>query len=334
MEIRSVYDYKNVYDAIRNKFDPYQVLGVSKDISSEELIRMWEKYKTRSISPQVEKAFKMLIIDSNRFVYDNMIKLVNEQGIDGLYDYQAIVDKELNKHIAKKIDGITFDTKQEFNHDLDFCKNRKELDNPSTGSKLIEHVARFVRNNEGYWFYSKDNKGAHENIIDIYQRGDKYLYYINEQRTDYLIESRYLFLDFNKPTKFNGVICRLSDASIRIKGNLLGYFTEINNMDSDIFMKYHYFRNTIGNIYEDERDGLILKVIDIRNGRVSTLGNLIHDRFKPIETICSSLMDYRDYYIDGNKVSEEDEEMLLSDAKMINAGDAKELKKIIGRRII
>lgn len=334
MEIRSVYNYKNVYDAIRNNFNPYQVLGVSKDISSEELIRMWEKYKTRTISPQVERAFRMLIIDSNRFVYDYMMKLIKDKGIQGLYDYQAIVDAELNKHIDKKIDSITFDTKQEFNRDLDFCKSRRTQDNPSTGSKLIEHIARFVRNNEGYWFYSKDNKGADENIIDIYRRGDKYLYYINEQRTDYLIESRYLFFDFNKPTKFDGVICRLSDASIRIKGNLLGYFTEINNMDPDIFMKYHYFRNTVGNHYEDDRDGLILKVIDVRHRRIRTLGNLTHDTFVPIETIRATLMDYRDYYIDGNKVTMEDEEMLLSDAKMINADDAKELKKLIGSRII
>lgn len=334
MEIRNEYNYKEVFSAIKNKFDPYQVLGVSRDITNEELLSMWEKYRTRNISPQVEKAFKMLLIDANRFVYDEMMKLVKEKGMGSLLDYRDIVNKELNRRIAKRVDDITFDTKQEFNRDLDFCKSRRALDNPNTGSKLITHVARFVRNEEGYWFYSKDNKGAKENIIDIYQRGDIYLYYINEQRTDYLIESRYLFLDFNKPTKFNGGLCRLADVAIRIKGNLLGYYTEMNNMDPEIFMKYHYFRNAIGNNYDDERDGLLLKVIDVRKGQVFPLGRLTHDTLSPLGTINSSLMDYRDYYLDGNKVTVEDEEMLLDDASGINKEDAVDLKKIIGRRII
>lgn len=331
MEIKSVYNYKNVCDAIISKFNPYQVLGISEDTPSEVILKMWNRYKVRNIHSQVKRAFDMLVVPANRFVYDEMMKYVNEYGIECVYDFRAAVDNKLREHIARKEDDIIYNTRIEFQRNLDFCKNRRTIDNPNTGSKLIEHVARYVRNDEGFWFYSKDNKGQDRNIIDIYKIDGKYLYYINEQGMDYFIESRYLYLDFNKPTKFNGVICRLSDVACRIKGNLLGLYTEINNMDPKIMIKYEYFRNTVGNQYDDERDGLLLRVVDINERHVYPLCELKHDRTGSVEKVYSTMMDYENYFIEGNKVSEEDKNMLIKDANNINSLDASE---IIGRKLI
>ncbi len=331
-----IYDYNNIIDAVKNDFDPYCVLGISKDLPSEKILAMWNKYKGRKMYPQVKRAFVMLVVPVNRFVYDKMMEYVAKKGKNGVASYCGNVDDELKNYIAQMEKDIVWDTKQDFERDVNFARSRMQMSNPVIGADSIEHVARFVRNNEGFWFYSKDNSIGDGNIVDIYKRKDKYLYYINEERVEYLIESRYLFIDFNKPTKFDGVLSRLTDVACCLKGNLQGHFTEINNMDPQIFMKYHYFRNSIGNIYTDhlERDGLVLRVVDVNKGKVNSLSKLIHERKYDKDITYSSLQDFDEFYLHGSKVTEDDEKTLLEDAKIVNPDDVLELKKLIGRREI
>lgn len=102
-------------------------------------------------------------------------------------------------------------------------------------------------------------------------------------------------------------------------------------MDPKIMMKHEYFRNTVGNQYDDERDGLLLRVVDINERHVYPLCELKRDTTGPVEKVYSILMEYEKYFIQGNEVSEDMKNMLINDANNINILDAAE---IVGRKLI
>lgn len=331
------YDFSSMIDALRKDFNPYEVLGISRDTSDDVILRMWNRYRNRNMSAQIKKAFFMLIIPVNRWVYDRLVDYVSKNGKDAYQEAILDVNYELLGYIARMEDDILCSTKKDFEDTINFARHRLSLDDPSTGIKDLEHVARYTQNKEGFWFYSKDLKtGGASAIVDIYKRGDKYVYYIKEHNWEYVIESRYLFIDFNKPTRFDGRLCRLSDVACRIKGNILGLYTEMNNMDPNIYMKRYYFKNKLGNVYSDglSRDDSELKVVDIKKRNVWVPGSFKSSKNEDIKVINCYLKDYKDYYMNGNNVSEYDEELILADAKNTNLDDVLELKKIIGRREI
>ncbi|MDE6292901.1 MAG: hypothetical protein K2L98_04390 [Bacilli bacterium] len=269
--MEKIYDFANVIDAIRNDFNPYDVLGISSDTPSDVIESMWNKYRNRKMIPHVKRAFEMLVIPVNKWVYDRMMVYVSKKGKKDVFTHAFHVENELCNYIASLENDILYDTKKDFENMIQFGRHRLTMDDPSTGVEQLEHVARFVQNKEGFWFYSKDLKvDGSDATVDIYKRCDKYVYYIREHNWEYIIESRYLFIDFNKPTKFDGKFCRLSDVACRIKGNLLGLYTEINNMDQNILMKHYYFKNKLGNVYSDRMnmDDAELKVIDIKKIKV------------------------------------------------------------------
>lgn len=335
--MEKVYDFSKMCDAIRRDFNPYNVLGISCDVPDEVIIKMWNRYKGRKISPEVKRAFEMLVIPVNRWVYDKLMEYVSKRGKETVYDYSLYVSDELEKYIACLEDDIIYDTKKDFEETVKFARYRLSLSDPSTGVKEIEHVARFTKNKEGFWFYSKDLKteGA-EAIVDIYKKGEKYVYYIKEYSWEYVIESRYLFVDFNKPTGFYGRFCRLPDVACHIKENLLGLYTEMNNMDPAIYMKHYYFKNKLGNIYGDgyDRSDAELKVIDVKKRNIWVPGSFKSYKVDDLNTILCYVKDYKDYYLNGNNISERDEAIILNDAAKTNPDDVAELKKIIGRRLI
>ncbi len=331
------YDFANVIDAIRRDFNPYNVLGISSDTPDEVIIKMWDRYKNRKMAPQVKRAFEMLVIPINKWVYDRLMVYVASKGKTNLCDYTFHVERELVNYMTRLEDDIIYETKKDFNDMVDFGRHRLTISDPGTGIDNFEHVARFIRNKEGFWFYSKDLKiDDSEATVDIYKSGDKYVYYIREHNWDYVIESRYLFIDLNKPTRFDGHFCRLSDVACRIKGNLLGYYTEMNNMDPEIFMKHFYFKNKLGNVYDDNmiREDAELKVIDVNTRKVWVPGHFEKSRRENMDTILCYLKSFGDYYLNGNDVTERDEEIILNDVKNTNPDDVLEMKKLIGRRLI
>ena len=331
------YDFTNVIDAIRTDFDPYNVLGISSDTPDDVIAKMWNRYKNRKIAPQVKRAFEILVIPVNKWVYDRMMEYVSKVGKKDLYVTASYVERELVGHITRLEDDIVYETKKYFEDMVKFGRTRLTMNDPSTGVENFEHVARFTKNKEGFWFYSKDLKiDGSDATVDIYKKGDKYIYYIREHNWDYVIESRYLFIDLNKPTRFDGHFCRLSDVACRIKGNLLGLYTEMNNMDPNIFMKHFYFKNKLGNIYDDgmDRDDAELKVIDVKKRKVWLPGHFEISRRENLTKIMCYLKYFDEDYLNGNDISEQDEEMILNDAKDTNPNDVSELKKLMGRRTI
>lgn len=331
------YNYSKVFDAIRNDFNPYHALGISENTPDDVILSMWNRYKNRKMVPEIKRAFEMLVIPVNRWVYDRLAEYISNKGKEKFHDGVEQVKFELLGHIASLEDDMVHEAKKDFEDTLDFARHRLTLDDPSTGVEQLEHIARYIQNREGFWFYSKDLKtDGVEAIVDIYKKKDKYIYYIKEPHWEHVIESRYLFIDFNKPTRFDGRLCRLSDVACRIKGNLLGLYTEMNNMDPDIYMKHYYFKNKIGNVYSDgvDRDDAEFKVIDVKKRNVwvpAVFKNFERDN---INTILCYVKEFEDYYFNGNDITAHDEEIILNDAIKTNPNDVVELKKIIGRRLI
>ncbi|MDE6142368.1 MAG: hypothetical protein K2G03_07165, partial [Bacilli bacterium] len=79
---------------------------------------------------------------------------------------------------------------------------------------------------------------------------------------------------------------------------------------------------------------LELKVIDMKKRKVWVPGNFRELRKENLTNILCYLKPFQEYYLNGNDISENDEEVILNDAKNTNPNDVAELKKIIGRRLI
>ncbi|MDE6142103.1 MAG: hypothetical protein K2G03_05825, partial [Bacilli bacterium] len=177
--MNKIYDFTHVINAIRKDFNPYNVLGISSDTPDEVIIRMWNRYRNRNMSSQIKLAFEMLVVPVNKFVYDRLMDYVSKKGKTDIFAYASHVEDELGSYIARMEDDIVYNTKKDFESMIQFGRNRLSMDDPSTGIEQLEHVARYTKNNEGFWFYSKDLKiEGSDAVVDIYKREDKYVYYI------------------------------------------------------------------------------------------------------------------------------------------------------------
>lgn len=224
-----------------------------------------------------------------------------------------------------------YQTKTAIKEDLKFARNRLAIDDPRTISNRINHIARFVRNNEGHWIYSKDaTRQSSNDIVDIYKRKDKYLYYICESNFEYIIEARDLFYNLNKKTRYDGKRGHVDSVACRIKDNLVGYYTEINTIEPNNLSKYEYFKNAIGTVYHSryEEWQAILKITDLLVNRIF-LPSQIEFHSTTALVILENMVDT---YIEGKKPTEEDENRFLADVAKTNPDDKHELKRIISHQ--
>lgn len=214
---------------------------------------------------------------------------------------------------------------------LEWARQISKMENPLIISTGYSHLARFKKNNQDYWYLTKEKAtDLTKDQIDIMEFEDGYLYYIQENRFEYLLYSRDLFYDFNKSSTKYGDLCRTADAACRLKSNLNGYYWEINNLNATKISKCEYFQNFYGNEYTSQFDGInnmVIRIINFNRKQIIVANSFNTERQNGHQVIRCSLGLIKD----SSNISNDELNMLLADVERTNPQDLKEMKQIFKR---